>query len=218
MIYTIGGIKGGSGKTTIATNLAVMLYLKGRDVLFVDADDQETATDFTHWRNESLPNGAGYTAIQLANNAVRTEILKLKSKYDDIVIDTGGRDTTSQRAAMTVSDVYIVPFIPRSFDMWTLEKVARLIDEMRTAKPDLRAYAVLNKIDSRGSDNTEAKEFLGETDSIVLIESALGHRKSFANAASKGLSVVEYKPADEKAIKELNELFNILTDITQAKN
>jgi chromosome partitioning protein len=188
-----------------------MLYLKGRDVLFVDADDQETATDFTHWRNESLPNGAGYTAIQLANNAVRTEILKLKSKYDDIVIDTGGRDTTSQRAAMTVSDVYIVPFIPRSFDMWTLEKVARLIDEMRTAKPDLRAYAVLNKIDSRGSDNTEAKEFLGETDSIVLIESALGHRKSFANAASKGLSVVEYKPADEKAIKELNELFNILT-------
>jgi chromosome partitioning protein len=211
MIYTIGGIKGGSGKTTIATNLAVMLYLKGRDVLFVDADDQETATDFTHWRNESLPNGAGYTAIQLANNAVRTEILKLKSKYDDIVIDTGGRDTTSQRAAMTVSDVYIVPFIPRSFDMWTLEKVARLIDEMRTAKPDLRAYAVLNKIDSRGSDNTEAKEFLGETDSIVLIESALGHRKSFANAASKGLSVVEYKPADEKAIKELNELFNILT-------
>ncbi len=211
MIYTIGGIKGGSGKTTIATNLAVMLHLKGRDVLFVDADDQETATDFTHWRNESLPEGAGYTAIQLANNAVRTEILKLKSKYDDIVIDTGGRDTTSQRAAMTVSDVYIVPFIPRSFDMWTLEKVARLIDEMRTAKPELRAYAVLNKIDSRGSDNTEAKEFLGETDSITLIEAALGHRKSFANAASKGLSVVEYKPADEKAIKEVNELFEILT-------
>ncbi len=211
MIYTIGGIKGGSGKTTIATNLAVMLHLKGRDVLFVDADDQETATDFTHWRNESLPEGAGYTAIQLANNAVRTEILKLKSKYDDIVIDTGGRDTTSQRAAMTVSDVYIVPFIPRSFDMWTLEKVARLIDEMRTAKPELRAYAVLNKIDSRGSDNTEAKEFLGETDSIVLIEAALGHRKSIANAASKGLSVVEYKPADEKAIKEVNELFEILT-------
>jgi chromosome partitioning protein len=211
MIYTIGGIKGGSGKTTIASNLAVMLHLKGRDVLFVDADDQETATDFTHWRNENLPNGAGYTAIQLANNAVRTEILKLKSKYDDIVIDTGGRDTTSQRAALTVSDVYIAPFIPRSFDMWTLEKVVRLIDEMRTAKPDLRAYAVLNKTDSRGSDNDEAKEFLADTNSIILVEATLGHRKSFANAASKGLSVVEYKPADDKAIGEIKALFNILT-------
>lgn len=211
MIYTIGGIKGGSGKTTVATNLAVMLYLKGRDVLFVDADDQETATDFTHWRNDNMPEGAGYTAIQLANNAVRTEILKLKGKYDDIVIDTGGRDTTSQRAAMTVSDVYIVPFIPRSFDMWTLEKVVRLIDEMRAANPDLRAYAVLNKTDARGSDNIEAKEFLAETDSIILVKETLGHRKSFANAASKGLSVVEYKPLDEKAVNEVTQLFDFLT-------
>ncbi len=211
MIYTIGGIKGGSGKTTVATNLAVMLHLQKRDVLFVDADDQETATDFTHWRNETLPAGAGYTAIQLANNAVRTEILKLRSKYDDIVIDTGGRDTTSQRAALTVSDVYIVPFIPRSFDMWTLEKVVKLIDEMRTAKPDLRAYAVLNKTDFRGSDNIEAREFLSETDSIILIEPTLGHRKSFANAASKGLSIVEFKPVDAKGVKEMTELFNFLT-------
>jgi chromosome partitioning protein len=211
MIYTVGGIKGGSGKTTIATNLAVMLFRQNRDVLFVDADDQETATDFTHWRNETLSEGAGYTAIQLANNAVRTEILKLKDKYDDIVIDTGGRDTTSQRAAMTVSDVYIAPFIPRSFDMWTLEKVVRLIDEMRLVNPQLKAYAVLNKTDARGSDNVEAKDFLNESQSITLVEANLGHRKSFANAASKGLGVIELKPADDKAIKEFTELFDTLT-------
>jgi chromosome partitioning protein len=211
MIYTVGGIKGGSGKTTIATNLAVMLFRQNRDVLFVDADDQETATDFTHWRNETLAEGAGYTAIQLANNAVRTEILKLKDKYDDIVIDTGGRDTTSQRAAMTVSDVYIAPFIPRSFDMWTLEKVVRLIDEMRLVNPQLKAYAVLNKTDARGSDNVEAKDFLNESQSITLVEANLGHRKSFANAASKGLGIIELKPIDDKAIKEFTELFETLT-------
>lgn len=211
MIYTVGGIKGGSGKTTIATNLAVMLFRQNRDVLFVDADDQETATDFTHWRNETLAEGAGYTAIQLANNAVRTEVLKLKDKYDDIVIDTGGRDTTSQRAAMTVSDVYIAPFIPRSFDMWTLEKVVRLIDEMRLVNPTLKAYAVLNKTDARGSDNVEAKDFLNESETITLVEANLGHRKSFANAASKGLGIIELKPTDDKAIKEFTELFNTLT-------
>jgi chromosome partitioning protein len=211
MIYTVGGIKGGSGKTTIATNLAVMLFRQNRDVLFVDADDQETATDFTHWRNETLADGAGYTAIQLANNAVRTEILKLKDKYDDIVIDTGGRDTTSQRAAMTVSDVYIAPFIPRSFDMWTLEKVVRLIDEMKLVNPDLKAFAVLNKTDARGSDNVEAKDFLNESETITLVEANLGHRKSFANAASKGLGIIELKPSDDKAIKEFTELFNTLT-------
>jgi chromosome partitioning protein len=51
MIYVVRGIKGGSGKTTVATNLTVALVLEGRDILLVDADDQETATDFSAWRN-----------------------------------------------------------------------------------------------------------------------------------------------------------------------
>jgi chromosome partitioning protein len=60
MIITIGGIKGGTGKTTIATTLAVMLSKKGRDVLLVDADDQGTATDFTNYREQTL-GASGYT-------------------------------------------------------------------------------------------------------------------------------------------------------------
>jgi chromosome partitioning protein len=213
MIYTIGGIKGGSGKTTVATNLAVMLFRAGRDVLLVDADDQETATDFTYWRNETLPEGAGYTAIQLADNAVRTEILKLKDKYDDIVIDTGGRDTTSQRAAISVSDIYIVPFIPRSFDMWTLEKVTRLIDEMSPANPNLTSVAVLNRLDPRGADNDDAKEFLKDSPTLSVLGATLGHRKIYANAASKGLSVTEYKPTDEKANQEVETLFKLILSL-----
>ena len=47
MIITVGGIKGGSGKSTVATNLAVLRARAGRDVLLVDADGQETASDFT---------------------------------------------------------------------------------------------------------------------------------------------------------------------------
>jgi cellulose biosynthesis protein BcsQ len=47
MIVVAGGTKGGSGKTTVATNLAIMRALQGYDVLLVDADDQESATDFT---------------------------------------------------------------------------------------------------------------------------------------------------------------------------
>ena len=216
MIYTVGGIKGGSGKTTLATNLAVMLTRIGKDVLLVDADDQETATDFTYWRNETLPNGSGYTAIQLADAAVRTEILKLKDKYDDIVIDTGGRDTTSQRAAMVVSDMYIVPFVPRSFDMWTLEKVVRLIEEMQPANPNLVAVAVLNRLDARGADNEDAKEFLKDSPTLSVLTATLGHRKIYANAASKGLAVVEYKPSDEKAVQEVEAMFQQLIDA--AKN
>ena len=73
MIIVVGGIKGGSGKTTVATNLAVIRAKDGRDVLLVDADDQETATDFTVLRNERMDGNAGYTSIKLAGPAVRTQ-------------------------------------------------------------------------------------------------------------------------------------------------
>src|SRR5437868_13411085 len=109
MIIVVGGIKGGSGKTTVATNLAVIRSKGGADVLLVDADDQETATDFTVLRNERMDGNAGYTSIKLAGPAVRTQTQRLADKYQDIIIDTGGRDTTSQRAALTIADLLLVP-------------------------------------------------------------------------------------------------------------
>lgn len=211
-IYTIGGIKGGSGKTTIATNLTVLLAFHGRDVLLVDADDQETATDFTAWRNQRMDGNAGYTAIQLTDEAVRTETLKMKLKYDDIVIDTGGRDTASQRAALTITELYLIPFVPRSFDIWTMEKVVRLINEIKPINPYLKAIAFLNKADARGPDNQEAAEQLQEEASLVFVDAPLGLRKSFANAASKGMAVTELRPRDKKADKEIGGLFNKCAD------
>ena len=74
MITVVGGTKGGSGKSTVATNLTVMLAAAGRDVLLVDADDQETSTDFTAMRNETRPGGAGYTCVAVTGRNVLTEV------------------------------------------------------------------------------------------------------------------------------------------------
>lgn len=213
MILVIGGIKGGSGKTTVATNLTVMLASQGRDVLLIDADDQETASDFTILRNDRHPEGAGFTTIKLTGAAVRTQTTRLAEKYQDIVIDTGGRDTTSQRAALSVADVLLVPFVPRSFDIWTLEKVSELITEMRTANPDLKAYVFINRADPVGRDNDEAAEALRDTEVLEFIDTPIGTRKAFGNAAAQGLSVTEIKPQDMKASAEIETLFRYLFDI-----
>lgn len=218
MIVVAGGIKGGSGKTTVATNLAVIRAAQGRDVLLIDADDQETSTDFTALRNERLPDGAGYTSIKLTGAAVRTETQRLAKKYDDIVIDTGGRDTTSQRAALTVADVLLVPFVPRSFDVWTLEKVAGLVAEMRAANPELKAYAFINRADPRGQDNDEAAEVLKETEALTFLNMPLGSRKAYSNAAAQGLAVTEIKPQDAKATEEMLILFRYIFDVKNISN
>lgn len=166
-------------------------------------------------RNEKLPNGAGFTSIKLTGAAVRTEIRRLADKYDDVVIDTGGRDTSSQRAALTVSNVLLVPFVPRSFDVWTLEKVSQLVAEMRAANPELAAYAFINRADPRGQDNAEAEEVIRDTQELILIQTPIGARKAFGNAAAQGLSVIELKPQDAKATDEVMMLCRHLFDITE---
>jgi len=210
MIVVVGGIKGGSGKTTVATHLAILCATAGWDVLLIDADDQETATDFTILRQARRAGGAGYTSLKLTGPAVRADTQRLAATYDHIIIDTGGRDTTSQRAALSVADVVLVPFLPRSFDIWTLEKAASLIDEMRVANPSLRAYAFLNRADPRGRDNLEAAEVLQDTQALRFLDTPLGARKAFSNAAAHGLAVTELTPLDRKASEEMLMLFRYL--------
>lgn len=213
MIIVVGGIKGGSGKTTVATNLAVMCATEGQDILLIDADDQETASDFTILRNETQPEKPPYTCIKLTGAAVRTETIRLSNKYETIIIDSGGRDTASQRAALATADILLVPFVPRSFDVWTLEKVGQLVEEIRTINPNLRAYTFINRADPQGQDNNDAADVLKETNQLTFINTSLGMRKAFGNAASSGLSVIELKPKDPKAIKEIETLFEYVFNV-----
>jgi chromosome partitioning protein len=212
MIFTVGGIKGGTGKTTISTNLVVWLSKQGADILLVDADEQESASDFTAWRDETHKGELGYTLVQLTGGAVRRQIEQLRPKYDHIVIDTGGRDTASQRAALFVSDVYLLPFAPRSYEIWTLSKVLALLNEVQPGRlTPLKIYSFLNKADTRGQDNGEATEVLRENAELNYVDFSVVNRKAFATAASKGLSVFEALPHDEKAVAELEALFHHIT-------
>ena len=212
MIITIGGIKGGSGKTTVATHLAIMAATAGAKVLLVDADDQQTAAEFTSVRKEDHPDLPRYTCTRLTDKAVRTEVPELADHYNHVIIDTGGRDSFSQRAALLIADVLLVPFVPRSFDIWTLTKVSALVDEMRHANPTLAAFVFLNRSDpdGQGPENTDAVMSLQEIPSLQYIETPLRTRKAFAQAASKGLAVTELigAQANPKAVAEMSTLFN----------
>ena len=213
MVYTVGGIKGGSGKTTIATNLTVFLLQQGRDVILIDADDQESATDFTSFRHQTLNGEVGYTAVKVTGRELNAQVMRLSSKCDDIVIDTGGRDTVSQRSALTASNVYLVPFAPRSLDIWTLRKVENLIAEVLPFNPGLRCLTFINKADARGTYKEEAAELLRSSEFLHFLDTAVGNRISFANAAAAGLGALEVKPTDEKAIAEINDLCTSLQNL-----
>jgi chromosome partitioning protein len=217
MIICLAGTKGGSGRSTTATNFACIAAGQGMKVLMVDADDQETSADFTAARKQDHPDAPSFTCIKLTGRAVRTEVLDLAPKYDHVIIDTGGRDTTSQRAALSVSDVLLIPFAPRSFDIWTVDKVATLIEEMRAVNPKVKALAFLNRTDpqGQGTENEEAAELLRGVQGLIFIDAPIRFRKAYAHAASQGLAVTElagqYRNA--KANDEIMKLFQHFLNI-----
>ncbi len=220
MIVVVGGIKGGAGKSTIAANLAVCRATKFK-VLLIDGDEQETTTLWASTRNANLPDpNSNLTCIQLRGRAARDEVLKLSGNYQDVIIDVGGRDTTTQRAALTIADLVLLPFPPRGPDVWTLEKVSALLDEVRTVNPNLRAWAFINRADPSGTDNLDAMQLISDTPNIDLIPPQIGDRKAFPNAHTQGLGVIESKPRDPKAVGEVEELnrYCFSTKIESVKN
>ena len=213
MLIVVGGIKGGGGKTTVATNLAVWCLRNGHKTLLVDADEQKSATSWAEQRDATFVQDnvdpstvprMNLPTIALSGKFLYQQIQRMKKDYDDIIIDTGGRDTTSQRSALMVADKFLVPFKPRSLDVWTLGDVKRLIEEIQVVNSKLQSFYVINQGDARGSDNSDAMELIADMKCMACVPGVIGYRKAFANAAAQGLSVWETDKSDEKACSEMD--------------
>ena len=212
MILTVGNTKGGVGKTTLAVNLAIARALAGRDVWLIDGDRQGTAQTAISIRADAGHQPGIACATYPDGPTLRTQVQQQASKFDDIVIDAGGRDSTALRAALVLSDVLLVPFQPRSYDVWALNDIAALVDEARSVRDGLRVYAVLNCADPGTSsiDNAEAAAAVADVPQFEYLPLPIRRRKAFANAAGAGMSVLEIKPADKKANEEINAIVNAL--------
>lgn len=183
----------------LAVNIAAALAQHSREVLLIDGDEQASAATFAQIRSDQ-PVKHSFTTVQLQGAAIRQQMRPLASKYDEIVIDVGGRDTGSLRATLTVADVILIPFQPRSVDLWTGSQIAALVAEARHVNEQLQAFAVLNVADPQGSDNADAAAALSAIEGIEALPFVVVRRKAFPNAFSSGLSVLEQERKDPKAV------------------
>lgn len=207
MIVLFGGEKGGTGKTTIATNIAALRAKAGYDVLLVDTDPQKTASYWSLIRDEKeqLPK---ITTIQKFDN-IKKEILSLKNKFDDIIIDAGGRDSIELRTGLLVSDKVISPLRASQFDLWTLAKINHHIQDAQLINEKLTPFILINQSPSHPAvkEEKEAFSFLKEFETLNILSSFIKERIAFRKAAMNGLSVTELSPEDKKASLEISQLY-----------
>jgi chromosome partitioning protein len=210
MIITIGNTKGGVGKTTLALNVAIARAIAGRDVWFIDGDRQGTGQIALTIRAENEVHPFIACAQYSDGATMRQQVKQTGGKFDDVVIDVGGRDSTALRAALMFTDILIVPFAPRSFDVWSFSDMSHLIEEAKAMRGDFPVYAVLNNADTSGTDNAEAIDALKDYPQFQYVDAPIKRRKSISTAAGRGLSVLELSPKDGKAIEEMQKFIDIV--------
>jgi chromosome partitioning protein len=208
-IILIGGEKGGTGKTTLATNLAALRALAGRDVLLVDTDIQASASFWSQTRDEASirPRVA---CIQKFGKGLQAEVQDLARRYQDIVIDAGGRDSVELRAALVVAQRSFIPIQPSQFDIWTLGRMDELVKTAEGFNPNLHAWVVISRVSTNPSvtEGTEAQEILADFEHLRLSKAIIRDRIAYRKAARDGMCVAEMRPADPKAVEEVKALFD----------
>ena len=209
VIIVVASEKGGTGKTTISTNLAVVRAQNASDVLLVDADPQNSAMDFSTVREEE-GHHPELTSSSITGRGIGSELRKLAPKFDDIIVDVGGRDSSTLRSALLVADVLVVPFLPSQYDTWGVERMDELVGEVVSFNDQLRTCAFLNKVDTnpRVALSAEASSFASDFKNLYFSDVTIGYRVAFRRSVADGRAVTELKNGkDSKALAEINALY-----------
>ena len=196
-IITIANQKGGVGKTTLATNLAVVLANKG-SVVLVDADDQQSAVKWNDRRSENKIPTEHHTGD------LKKVLLNLQKKYDYVVLDVAGRDSLEYRSALQVADTLIVPTQPSQSDFDCIPFVFQMYNTYLEENPKLKPYLVINKApaNTKSTEVAEAVAVLKDVPDFKILNTIIRDRKQWRDASANGLSVAEM--GSSKAKDELN--------------
>jgi chromosome partitioning protein len=164
MILTVANTQGGVGKATIPVNIAIARALTSRNVWLVDGDSQQSSQKAISIRSETEREPKIACSSYSDSTSLKSQIKIQKNNFDDIIIDVGGNDSKTLRASLLSTDLLLVPYQPRSVDVWAVDDIANLIiDANCNRNEDIVSYAVLNLADpGSSSDNKEAADVVAD--------------------------------------------------------
>lgn len=205
MITMVGNLKGGTGKSTIAFNLAVWLKQQHCQSLCFDLDPQQTLKDLATVRAD-----IGVEPLLEVETSVEKFIKQARQLSQEILVDVGASDMTAMRLALRYAHRVVIPLVPSQADVWATQRFLSIIKKARAGlHTNIQVLAVLNRADDIEEDSIEAEQALDALRIIQRLPIRLYYRSLYRQALAEGMAVFELQP-NGNAAQEVETLANLL--------
>ncbi|NRR34369.1 AAA family ATPase [Oxalobacteraceae bacterium] len=208
MIIAIANQCGGSGKTIVANNLALLRARSGRKVMLVDTDPKKSSCA---WNSARIAAGVQprVAARAIVGGDLAHELELLRLHYNDILIDTEGRDTPASRAALISARLVLVPVSPGQVDLAKQYQLIARLNSARMFNPGLRVLFVM--VGTGGDPDPEqmaaVRAYVTRVMAATLATTVIHEQGAAHLACGPGRCVCDLPGCDQGAAAEMGALY-----------
>jgi chromosome partitioning protein len=205
-------VKGGVGRSTIATNLAAIFSAAGPTTI-IDCDlPQGTSASWYATRQAGTAPGNLTLAVARDHGELVEKAAELNDSQRYIIIDAPPRIAALTRAIVILSRISLIPLGASAAEIWSTADLLQTLDDARKYKADVDARIVWNRFRAYTREAQELSEAVHREMKLKELDARLGFRVAYSEALARGLSVAEWpdKTAQEEMGALVDEVKGIL--------